>query len=200
MISFINNYTYQYSPFIDDPVKIVNNAGSSFYHVKHIMQLNFFTVHEEYQFDLNRNIIYTYGHDYVYGATQTTQTKTKIGSENNYIDYVGTQQGLSCALKYQFKRYEVLDSQLFMSSQHTDDEIQQIYVYNIPSQTLAGKIIGAFSWNQVGLVKGMYYDEDITKLSFLDDTAKKVLSINLDSKNLQTYLLRFKLVTQNYNS
>ncbi|EWS71734.1 hypothetical protein TTHERM_000760213 (macronuclear) [Tetrahymena thermophila SB210] len=278
--SFENTYTYQHSPFIDDPIKIVNDAGKVFYHVKHII-----------------NIIYTCGHDYVQSATQITQTKMKIGSNNNYLDYVGTQQGLSCALKYQFKRYQVLDNQYFMSNQHQDDEIQeviqrmkqingwifddliysligtyiytlsenygiftsfevqkdyiifhssqyvvflnkinfsesckiqapsglsilnylfikqlsqiilytnnslfaQIYVYNIPSQSLAGKIIGAFNWNKVGLVVQTYYDENVTKLSFLDDVAKKVLNINLGQQNLQNYLLPFLQVIKKYN-
>ncbi|EAR83979.2 hypothetical protein TTHERM_00760260 (macronuclear) [Tetrahymena thermophila SB210] len=119
--------SFQYSPFIDDPVKITNSAGSVFYHVKHIMQLNFYTVHEEYQMDLVRNITYTYGHDYIVGATQTVQAKMKLGSQSNFIDYAGTQQGLSGSLKYQLLRYNTLDeSNIFSSQKASDEEILEV--------------------------------------------------------------------------
>ncbi|EWS74720.1 transmembrane protein, putative (macronuclear) [Tetrahymena thermophila SB210] len=125
-VSFANDFTFQYSPFIDDPIKNVNQAGKVYYHVKHIMQLNFFSLHEEYQMDFDRNITYTCGHDYIYGATQTTQVKLQIGSSNNYLDYVGTQQGLSGALKYQLKRYEILSTSNIFSGSHSNDQIQQV--------------------------------------------------------------------------
>ncbi|EAR83976.2 transmembrane protein, putative (macronuclear) [Tetrahymena thermophila SB210] len=125
-VSFANDYTFQYSPFIDDPIKNVNQAGKVYYHVKHIMQLNFFTLHEEYQMDFDRNITYTCGHDYIFGATQTTQTKLQIGASNNYLDYAGTQQGLSGALKYQLKRYDILSTSNVLSGIHSNDQIQQV--------------------------------------------------------------------------
>ncbi|KAL4460166.1 hypothetical protein ABPG73_000275 [Tetrahymena malaccensis] len=125
-VSFANDYTFQYSPFIDDPVKNINQAGKVYYHVKHIMQLNFFSLHEEYQMDFDRNITYTCGHDYIFGATQTTQIKQQIGSINNYLDYAGTQQGLLGALKYQLKRYDVLSTKNILSAQYSNDQIQQV--------------------------------------------------------------------------
>ncbi|KAL4483875.1 hypothetical protein ABPG72_006250 [Tetrahymena utriculariae] len=124
--SYENVNTFISSPLIDDPVKIVNANGSVFYHAKQILQLNFFTIHEEYQMDLDRNLIYTYGIGVVYGAKQITQVKAKRGATDNFIDYVGTEQGLLASLKYQQLRYNIIDTHNILSENDSTDQIQDI--------------------------------------------------------------------------
>ncbi|KAL4464390.1 hypothetical protein ABPG73_017869 [Tetrahymena malaccensis] len=125
--SYENVYTFISSPYIDDPVKIVNAKGSVFYHTKQILQLNFFTIQEEYQMDLERNIINTYGIGVVYGAKQVTQVKKMTGDTNNYIDYVGTEQGLIASLKYEQIRYNIISTQKILSEDNDlIDQIQEI--------------------------------------------------------------------------
>ncbi|EAS03477.1 hypothetical protein TTHERM_00243930 (macronuclear) [Tetrahymena thermophila SB210] len=116
-----------YYPSVYLPRKIVNEYGSVFYSFQVHQQLSFFSVIFEIQIDINRNINYVVGFEYVNIDQESTYLSKTIGSSENFINYIGTSSGLIYTGKQQTQRYKELKiSSKFLQASQKDDEIQEI--------------------------------------------------------------------------
>ncbi|KAL4480868.1 hypothetical protein ABPG73_020889 [Tetrahymena malaccensis] len=119
-------HTIPYQSFILEPKKLVNSYGNTFYSIKQAFQLSFFTVIEEFQVDISRNITYVGGHDYINLDKGSISISNMIGSNFNFLNYIGSQSGIIYSAQYQKERYQQILTQNILSSVHEDDEIKEI--------------------------------------------------------------------------
>ncbi|KAL4480865.1 hypothetical protein ABPG73_020886 [Tetrahymena malaccensis] len=119
-------HTSSYFPTIQEPKKVINGFGNVFYSIKRVFLLNFFTLIEEFQIDLKRNITYAGGLDYINGNKESIYLDKMIGSSQNFQIYIGTRQGLIYTANYQQDRYQQLNTTYFMTSTQNSDQIQEI--------------------------------------------------------------------------
>ncbi|EAR82498.2 transmembrane protein, putative (macronuclear) [Tetrahymena thermophila SB210] len=115
-----------YFPFISEPKKHVNGYGTILYSVKRSLGLSFFTLFKEYQVDINKNIVYITGHEYIVNDNESAFQSKMIGSTSNFLNYAGTQSGLIYTIKLQQNRYQELTSDKMLYSFQNNDQILEI--------------------------------------------------------------------------
>ncbi|KAL4480866.1 hypothetical protein ABPG73_020887 [Tetrahymena malaccensis] len=119
-------HTIPYQSFILEPKKLVNRIGNTFYSIKQAFQLSFYTVIEEFQVDISRNITYVGGHDYINIDQGSVFISNMIGSSLNFLNYIGTESGIIYSAKYQKERYQQIINQNILSSVYENDQIIEI--------------------------------------------------------------------------
>ncbi|KAL4510911.1 hypothetical protein ABPG73_007989 [Tetrahymena malaccensis] len=123
---FIQCSSNLYFPVIDYPKKIVNGYGTVLYAIKRSIVLSFFTLYKEYLIDINKNITYTTGHEYLNNDKQSASQNKMIGSTLNYVSYIGTNSGLIFTDKIQKSRYYEVPTIQILSSNKNNDQIIEI--------------------------------------------------------------------------
>ncbi|KAL4510913.1 hypothetical protein ABPG73_007991 [Tetrahymena malaccensis] len=123
---FIQFSTIPYLPIIDYPKKIVNGYGTVLYTINRSIVLSFFTLYKDYQIDINKNITYITGHEYLNNDKQSASQNKMVGSTLNYVSYIGTNSGLVYTAKIQKSRYQEVMTKQILSPNKNNDQILEI--------------------------------------------------------------------------
>ncbi|EWS74130.1 hypothetical protein TTHERM_002653365 (macronuclear) [Tetrahymena thermophila SB210] len=126
LASYIQFSTIPYLPVIDYPKKIVNGYGTVLYTINRSIILSFFTLFKDYQIDINKNITYITGHEYLNNDKQSASQNNMIGPPLNFMSYIGTNSGLIYTAKIQKDRYIEIPTFQVLSISQVNDQILEI--------------------------------------------------------------------------
>ncbi|EWS71885.1 hypothetical protein TTHERM_001266093 (macronuclear) [Tetrahymena thermophila SB210] len=113
-----------YFPQLEEPQKAINSYGYTFYKVKRALVNQLNTLLKEYEIDIQRNITYVSGHEYLYQDYGVTYIKDAVGQKLNQVNYFGTKSGLIFSSKNSKSRYQKLSTEKILKS--NNDQIQEI--------------------------------------------------------------------------
>ncbi|EWS74131.1 hypothetical protein TTHERM_002653366 (macronuclear) [Tetrahymena thermophila SB210] len=160
LASYIQFSTIPYLPVIDYPKKIVNGYGTVLYTINRSIILSFFTLFKDYQIDINKNITYITGHEYLNNDKQSASQNNMIGPPLNFMSYIGTNSGLIYTAKIQKDRYiEIPTFQVLSISQVNDQILEIIQSAHLGIALFVGIKINYFMLYMVRLPKNITIKE-----------------------------------------